>query len=64
MRELWSALFGFGVVLLVLLVVSLPFVEPGTPTAAITKASFVLIVVTLAGLLAVIRSGWDPFAPE
>lgn len=61
MRSLWSVLFAFGLVLLGLLALSLPYVEPGTPTYAITVASAVLLVVTLAGLLVVIRSGWDPF---
>ncbi len=61
MRSLWSVLFAFGVVLLGLLALSLPYVEPGTPTYSITVASGILLLVTLAGLLMVIRSGWDPF---
>lgn len=60
-RSIWNILFTIDIVLLILLVVSLPYVERGTPTFVITMISLVLIVVSLVGLAVVIRIGWNPF---
>ena len=60
-RSVWTILLTLDLVLLGLLVISLPYVERGTPTYTITLLSFGIIAVTLAGLAVVIFLDWTPF---
>lgn len=48
-------------VLLVLLGLSVPYVERGTGTFAITVVSFVMLAVMFLGSAAFIYADWDPF---
>lgn len=57
----WQVLFGLNVVLLVMLALSWPFQEPGSPARVITVFSLAVIAVSLVGLAVVIRVDWDPF---
>ena len=58
---LWKVVFALDLVLLVLLAVSFPAQEPGSAARSVTYISLGIILVTLAGLAAVIRADWDPF---
>ena len=49
-RSVWTILFTLNVVLLVLLGLSFPFVERGTPTFVITLLSLAIIGISLLGL--------------
>lgn len=60
-RSVWTILFAINVVLLVLLGLSVPYVEPGTPTYTITLLSFGVIGVSLVGLSVVLYLDWNPF---
>jgi len=48
-------------VLLSLLALSAPYVDPGTPTFVISLLSLGMLTVTLVGSAAFIYLGWDPF---
>lgn len=59
-RSVWTLLLTLNLVLLVLLALSLPFVERGTPTYTITLLGFAVIAVSLVGLAVVIYLDWTP----
>lgn len=48
-------------VLLVLLGLSVPFIERGTGTFAIALVSFVMLAVMFLGSAAFVYADWDPF---
>jgi hypothetical protein len=60
-RSVWTILFAINVVLLVLLALSVPYVEPGTATYTITLLSFGIIGVSLVGLAVVLYIDWNRF---
>ena len=60
-RSVWSLLLVLNLVLLVLLALSVPYVERGTPTYTITLLSFGVIAISLVGLSVVIYLDWTPF---
>ena len=63
MRESpWNAFVAAAVGLLAVLLATLPFLEPGTDSYAISLLSLGLLLLTLAGALAVRTVGWDPFS--
>ena len=61
MTSLWRALFAANLTLLALLVVSFPALEPGTASHTVALFSGGLILVSLVGLGALIRTDWNPF---
>ncbi|MFC4438411.1 MULTISPECIES: hypothetical protein [Natrialbaceae] len=61
MTTIWRLLFTMNAVLLALLVLTWPFVEPGSSAETITVVSLVFIVASMVGLAGIIRLEWDPF---
>lgn len=61
MTAVWRAFFVSSVVLLVWLVFSVPYIEPGTPTYVVSLVSFAMLSVILVGSAAFIYFDWDPF---
>jgi hypothetical protein len=59
--NVWSVMLTMNVVLLVLLAMAFPTLEPGSGSWTMAVASLVLILATMAGTVAVLRSGWRPF---
>jgi len=57
----WRVLFAANLVLLVLLGVSFPSLEPGSGSYVIAVLSIGIIFASLAGLGIVIWYDWDPF---
>lgn len=53
--------FGVNVLFLLLLGFSFLFLSPGSGTYVIATLTLVPILLTLAGSIAVIYTGWDPF---
>jgi hypothetical protein len=47
-RQVWYALIVANIILLVLLMMSLPAIEPGSATAVITRITFAFILTTIA----------------
>ncbi|XVH30486.1 hypothetical protein ACNS7O_08740 [Haloferacaceae archaeon DSL9] len=54
-------LFFTSVILLVLLALSMPFVEVGSGAFVVSVLSLVFILLTLLGLFILSRLDWDPF---
>lgn len=59
--NVWSVMFTMNVVLLVLLALSFPTLEPGTASWTMAVLSLGFILTTMVGLAVVLRSGWRPF---
>ena len=57
----WRAFLVSSVVLLALLALSGPYVEPGTPSFVVALLSFGMLIVMLVGSAAFIYFDWDPF---
>jgi|AntDeeMetagen681_2_1112603.scaffolds.fasta_scaffold24460_1 nitrogen fixation/metabolism regulation signal transduction histidine kinase len=57
----WSLLFVCNLILLVLLVILYPAVDPGSEAHAITLVSVGIIGVSIIGLSIVIAMDWRPF---
>jgi hypothetical protein len=62
-RNVLSILFALNATLLVLLIVSFPFVRAGTSEYAILQVSLGVIIVTFVGLVMAARRGWTLFEP-
>ena len=62
MTNVWHAFFTMSAVLLGFLVLSVPFIEPGTPTFVVSVASFGMLAVMFVASAAFIYVDWDPFA--
>jgi len=60
--NVWRAFFTMSAVLLGFLVLSVPFIEPGTPTFVVSAVSFVMLAVMFVASAAFIYVDWDPFA--
>jgi hypothetical protein len=58
---IWHAFLVSSVALLVVLALSIPFVEPGTATSIVSLLSFGLLGVMAIGSAAFIYVDWDPF---
>lgn len=61
MTAVWRAIFASSLVLLALLGLSVPFIEPGTGTFVISIVSLGMLVVMLVASAAFIYHDWDPF---
>lgn len=61
MTVVWRAFFVFSVVLLALLGLSIPYIEPGTPSFVVALLSLGMLVVMLVGSSVFIYLDWDPF---
>lgn len=61
MTTVWRAFFTASAVLLGFLVLSVPFIEPGSGTFVISAVSFVMLAVVFVASAAFIRFDWDPF---
>ncbi|WP_135305473.1 hypothetical protein [Haloarcula amylovorans] len=62
MTTIWRAIFASSLVLLALLGLSVPYIEPGTGTFVISLMSLGMLVVMLVASAAFIYFNWDPFA--
>ncbi|SIR65323.1 hypothetical protein SAMN05421858_3141 [Haladaptatus litoreus] len=62
-RNVLSILFALNATLLVLLIVSFPFVRAGTSEYAILQVSLVLIILTFVGIVIAARRGWSMYEP-
>ncbi|NKE36440.1 hypothetical protein GWG54_11530 [Natronococcus sp. JC468] len=61
MTTIWRVMFTMNAILLALLALSWPFVEPSSPAATIALVSLGFIVASMLGLAAIIRLEWEPF---
>jgi len=61
MTSPWKALFVANAVLLALLALSYPALEPGTASYVVAQLSLLFIVASMVGLYLVIRAEWRPF---
>jgi hypothetical protein len=61
MTAVWRAFFASSTVLLALLGLSVPYVEPGTRTFVVAVVSLAMLTMTLLGSAAFIYYDWDPF---
>ena len=61
MTTLWRALFATNLVLLTLLAVSFPALEPGSGSYVVALLSAGIILLSLFGLAVLIRADWNPF---
>ncbi len=61
MTAVWRAFFASSAVLLALLGLSVPYIEPGTRTFVVAVLSLGMLSVTLLGSAAFIYLDWDPF---
>lgn len=61
MTAVWRAFFVASVVLLAFLVLSAPFIEPGTPTFVVSLLSFAMLGLMIVASAAFIYLDWDPF---
>jgi len=61
MTTVWRVVFAAAAAMLALLALSVPFVEPGSGTAAVALLSGGLLVVTMVGAGLLAWAGWDPF---
>lgn len=61
MTSVWKLMFAANVILLTLLAVAYPSLEPGTASYVVAQLSLVFIVASLLGLYLVIRADWRPF---
>jgi hypothetical protein len=57
----WRAFFASSAVLLSLLALSVPYIEPGTGTFAVSVLSAGMLGVMFLGSAAFIYFDWDPF---
>lgn len=60
MTSLWRAFLGSSAVLLVLLGLSVPFIEQGTGTYTVSILSFGMLSVMFLGSALFIYLDWDP----
>lgn len=60
MTAVWRAFFVASVVLLAFLVLSVPFIEPGTPTFVVSLLSLGMLGLMIIGSAAFIYLDWDP----
>lgn len=56
-----KTILALDLVVLVLLAVSFPFLEPGTGSYVVAVLTLVPTVLTLAGSVVILYTGWDPF---
>ncbi|WP_254271610.1 hypothetical protein [Haloarcula marina] len=61
MTAVWRAIFASSLVLLALLALSVPYIEPGTSTFVISIVSLGMLVVMLVASAAFIYLDWNPF---
>lgn len=61
MTAVWRAFFACSVVLLVLLGLSVPYIEPGTATFVVAILSLGMLGVMFVGSSLFIYFDWDPF---
>ncbi|WP_436927055.1 hypothetical protein [Halosimplex amylolyticum] len=61
MTNVWRAFFTMSAVLLGFLLLSVPFVEPGSSAFVISVASFVMLAIMFVASAAFIYFEWDPF---
>lgn len=61
MTAVWRAFFVSSVVLLVLLGLSVPYLEPGTGTFVVSLLSLGMLGVMFVGSSVFIYFDWDPF---
>lgn len=61
MTAVWRAFLGSSAVLLGLLALSAPYVQPGTPTFVVAVVGLVMVTVVFVGSAAFIYLDWDPF---
>lgn len=58
---LWRVVFALDLVLLLLLAISVPSQEPGSPSRALTYLSLIVISITMISVVVAVRLDWDPF---
>lgn len=61
MTAIWRVFFVWSTVLLILLAISAPHIEPGTGTYVVSMVSLAILLVTLVGSTVFIYFDWDPF---
>lgn len=61
MTAVWRVFFVWSVVLLVLLAISMPYIELGTGTYVVSMVSLTVLLVMLVGSAVFIYFDWDPF---
>ncbi|WP_459192148.1 hypothetical protein [Halosimplex sp. J119] len=61
MTNVWRAFFTASAVLIGFLILSIPFIEVGSPTFVVSVASFVMLAIIFLTSAAFIRYDWDPF---
>lgn len=61
MTSLWRFLLGSFASLFVLLLISIPYVSPGTATYYVSVFAGALLLVGMAGSSILVFIGWDPF---
>lgn len=59
---LWKVVLALSLVLLVLLAFSFPGHEPGSASRTVAHLSPIVLGVTIAGTVALIRLDWGPFS--
>ncbi|WP_123533467.1 hypothetical protein [Halosimplex salinum] len=61
MTNVWRSFLTASGVLLGFLVLSIPFIEPGTGTFVVSVVSFAMLAVVFVASAAFIYADWDPF---
>lgn len=56
-----KTILALDIVVLVLLAVSFPFLEPGTGSYVVAVLTLFPTVLTLIGSVVILYTGWDPF---
>jgi hypothetical protein len=59
----WKGFFSLSVALLVLLLFSVPYIEPGSSTAVIAKLTAGILILNIVTAAILIRIDWRPLTP-
>lgn len=57
----WKGFFSLSVVLLVILLFSVPYIEPGSRTAVVAKFTAGILLLNIVTAAILIRIDWRPF---
>ncbi|WP_154552650.1 MULTISPECIES: hypothetical protein [unclassified Halorhabdus] len=62
MNTLWSFLLTMDLILMTMLALVFPVIEPGTAVHAIAIVTGILQLIILAGIVLILRVDWVPFS--
>ncbi|SNZ17066.1 hypothetical protein SAMN06269185_2875 [Natronoarchaeum philippinense] len=62
-RNFWKGMLIACVLMLLLLAVSVPFLEPGSATFVVLQLAAIHLVVAMGMISALLYFEWDPFEP-